>query len=126
LLNADEFPSMTATVAELSLSASYREAQRTLAAWLECGQREARRGAFAARAALAGLDAVERHRLARWLAWLCLAAGLRGAALQSRVRHLDGALGDATATALAQLPAGPARVHGHPRQDWSMPSRLGA
>jgi hypothetical protein len=115
-----------ATVAELALSATYREAQRTLSAWLERGQREARRSAFAARASLAGLDATERHRLARWLAWLCMAAGCKGVALQARIRHLDGVLGEATSAALAQLPGSRATVHEHPSLDWNTPTRLGA
>jgi hypothetical protein len=115
-----------ATVAELALSATYREAQRTLSAWLERGQREARRSAFATRAALAGLDAAERHRLARWLAWLCMAAGRKGSALQTRIRYLDGVLGEATSAALAQLPGNHAAAHTHPALDWSTPTRLGA
>ncbi len=125
MLNATHYVFM-ATAAELVLSATYREAQRTLAAWLERNHREARRTAFAARAAVAGLTAVERHRLARWLAWLCASTGQRGAAPLVRIHHLDGALGDATAAAVAQLPGGFAPARSLPREHWSMPTRLGA
>jgi hypothetical protein len=95
---------MPAAAPDPALSPAYREAQRMLSAWLERGQREARRRALAARAALARLDAVERHRLARWLAWWCAATRTREAALQSRLRRLDTALGKAVAAARAQLP----------------------
>ena len=81
---------------------------------------------FAARAAVAGLTAVERHRLARWLAWLCASTGQRGAAPLVRIHHLDGALGDATAAAVARLPGGFAPARSLPREHWSMPTRLGA
>lgn len=116
-----------ATAAELVLSAAYREAQRQLASWLERSHREARRGVFALRTALAGLDAIERHRLARWLAWLCAAAGPRGVALHLRIRHLDGPLGEATATALAQLPPLLAPARGlRQSPDWGISSRIGS
>ena len=61
-----------------------------MACWLERGQVGARQAAFAARSALAGLDATERGRLARWLAWLAVAAQSRGKESPlGRVRRLD-------------------------------------
>ncbi len=70
---------MPTTIAEMALSAPYREAQRTLAAWLDRDTTTARRQkAFSARTAMTRLNSVERHALARWLAWLCLAADTRG------------------------------------------------
>jgi hypothetical protein len=98
---------MPTTIAELALSAAYRQAQRALAAWLERGSAEMRRGAFAARAAIAGLDAAERHRLARWLAWLCVAARSRGESIiQLRIQRLDAALSMMVEDVLSRLPAG--------------------
>ena len=98
---------MSTTIAELSLSPAYRLAQRSVSSWLERGQDGARRAAFAARAALAGLDAVERGRLARWLAWLEVAALSRGEeSPQSRVGRLDASLHQAVEDALARLPGG--------------------
>lgn len=114
------------TAAELILSAAYREAQRTLAAWLERNHREARRTAFAVRAAVARLDAVERHRLARWLAWLCASTGQQGIAPLVRIHRLDGVLGNATAAALMRLPDSFVPARSRPGKDWSMPARLGA
>ncbi|MFC4763796.1 hypothetical protein [Dyella koreensis] len=98
---------MTSTIAELTLSGPYRHAQRTLAAWLEQGHAAARRRTFAARIALAALNAPERHQLARWLAWLAVAANSRGKVTpQSRILRLDASLHQAVEDALARLPAG--------------------
>ena len=97
--------SMPSTTVELTLSAGYRQAQRALAAWLDQGVRAARRSAFAARTALAALDPTERSRLARWLAWLSVAASYRGeATITARVRRLDSGLHLAMEDALARLP----------------------
>jgi len=97
---------MSSTIAELSLSPAYRLAQRAMASWLERGQVGARRAAFAARSALAGLDATERGRLARWLAWLAVAAQSHGKASPlGRVRRLDATLHQGVEDALARLPA---------------------
>ena len=96
---------MTTTIAELSLSPAYRHAQRAMSGWLEHGTARVRQAAFAARAALAGLDAPERGRLARWLAWLEVAARSRGAASpEPRVRRLDASLHRAMQDAMARLP----------------------
>ncbi|WP_430392405.1 hypothetical protein [Dyella sp. 20L07] len=107
---------MPTTIAELSLSPAYRLAQRALASWLERGHAGARQAAFTARAALAGLDATERGRLARWLAWLAVAAQSRGVTSpEARVQRLDATLHQAMEDALARLPAGvlgaPTRIH---------------
>jgi hypothetical protein len=97
---------MSSTIAELSLSPAYRLAQRAMASWLERGQVGARQAAFAARSALAGLDATERGRLARWLAWLAVAAQSHGKASPlGRVRRLDATLHQGVEDALARLPA---------------------
>jgi hypothetical protein len=106
---------MSTTIAELSLSEAYRRAQRQLAAWLERAPSDARHGVFAVRAALAALDATERSRLARWLAWLSVAARSRGGASPAtRILRLDASLQQAMEDALARLPAGmlgePARI----------------
>lgn len=103
---------MPTTIAELALSPAYRHAQRVLAAWLEYGNAEARRGAFAARAALASLDPAERHRLVRWLAWLYVSARSRGASIQTRIQRLDAALGAAVEDALSRLPSGAGQIAG--------------
>ena len=96
---------MSTTIAELSLSPAYRLAQRSLACWLEPGQAEARRAAFAARAALSGLDPTERGRIARWLAWLEVAAQSRGSlSPQARIQRLDASLHQAMQDALTRLP----------------------
>jgi hypothetical protein len=96
---------MSTTVAELSLSPAYRLAQRALASWLERGHAGARQAAFAARAALSGLDATERSRIARWLAWLEVAAASRGlASLGARVQRLDASLHQAMQDAFTRLP----------------------
>jgi len=97
---------MPSTIAELTLSGPYRHAQRTLAAWLEQGHAVARRRTFAARIALAALNAPERHQLARWLAWLTVAAQSRGVATpHNRVLRLDASLHQAMEDVLARLPA---------------------
>jgi hypothetical protein len=96
---------MSTTIAELNLSPAYRLAQRALAAWLERGHASARLTAFATRAALSGLDATERSRLARWLAWLAVAARSQGApSLEGRIQRLDASLHQAMQDALARLP----------------------
>lgn len=96
---------MSTTIAELTLSPAYRLAQRALAAWLERDHVAARQEAFATRAALAGLDATERSRLARWLAWLSVAARSQGDAVpEGRVRRLDATLHQAMQDALTRLP----------------------
>ncbi|HUA79464.1 MAG TPA: hypothetical protein VL997_03770 [Dyella sp.] len=94
---------MCATTPELALSAHYRKAQRLLSGWLESGW-TARRQVFAIRTALAALDAVDRHRLTRWLAWWCLAFARRGEWLLGRIERLDPVLGASTELALSQLP----------------------
>ena len=96
---------MSTTVAELSLSPAYRLAQRALASWLERGHGGARLAAFAARSALAALDPTERGRIARWLAWLEVAALSRGlASPEARVRRLDASLHQAMQDAFGRLP----------------------
>jgi hypothetical protein len=87
----------------MALSAPYRKAQRLLAAWLE-HDRTAVRQVFAVRAAIAGLDARDRHSLSRWLAWLSLAAMSRGESMLVRIQRLDPALGASTEWALLRLP----------------------
>lgn len=77
-----------------------------MAYWLEHGQVGARQAPFAARSALAGLNATERGRLARWLAWLTVAAQSRGETSPlGQVRRLDAALHQTVEDALARLPA---------------------
>ncbi|KRE96539.1 hypothetical protein ASG87_16220 [Frateuria sp. Soil773] len=84
----------------------YRHAQRTLGIWLERTRAGARSQAFRARLALAALDVVDRHRLARWLAWLCLAAQQRGGTdLATRLRRLDASLYALVAEAMQRLPS---------------------
>ncbi|WP_109125401.1 hypothetical protein [Dyella sp. C11] len=109
---------MSTTIAELSLSPAYRLAQRALAFWLERGPSGARQAAFAARAALSGLDATERSRLARWLAWLEVAARSQGmVSPEARVQRLDATLHLAMQDALARLPGqtGVANLGNHRR-----------
>lgn len=97
---------MSTTIAELSLTKAYRQAQRVLASWLERGPADARQGVFAVRAALGGLDATERSRLARWLAWLSVAARSRAeVSPEGRIQRLDASLHQAVQDALARLPA---------------------
>ncbi|AIF45779.1 hypothetical protein [Dyella japonica] len=96
---------MSTTTAELSLSPAFRLAQRTLACWLERGHVGARQAAFAVRAVLSGLDAAERGRIARWLAWLEVAAHSRGlASPEARIRRLDASLHQAMQDAFRRLP----------------------
>ncbi|MEI7036624.1 hypothetical protein [Fulvimonas yonginensis] len=95
---------MSSILPQLSLSPVYRHAQRLLGAWLEQGQASARLHAVRVRAALAALDPVERHRFARWLAWLCVAAEYRRVDLGTRIRRLDAALSRAVEAARATLP----------------------
>ncbi|PXV59239.1 hypothetical protein SAMN04487785_106159 [Dyella jiangningensis] len=103
---------MSTTISELSLSPAYRLAQRALALWLERGRGGARQSGFAARVALSGLDAVERGRIARWLAWLEVAAQSRGlASPATRVLRLDASLHQAMQDALARLPGQTAVAH---------------
>ena len=94
---------MCATIPEMALSAAYRNAQRLVAAWLE-HDRTAARQVFAVRAAIAGLDARDRHSLSRWLAWLGVAEMSRGKSILWRIHRLDPALGISTEWALARLP----------------------
>lgn len=99
------------TPPQIHLTPTYRRAQRKLAGWLEAGPRDARRAAFGARAAVAALDAVDHTRLARWLAWVCLAERSRGRDDTGvRVEWLDAALGAATREQLRRLPAGDRQV----------------
>jgi hypothetical protein len=94
------------TSAERVLSAAYREAQRVLARWLESRLTDARPSAFTARAALAKLEPHECFSLARWLAWLSVAAASRGdSGLDARLQRLDGALFLTYRQALQRLPA---------------------
>ena len=97
---------MCPTLPELALSAPYRQAQRSLAQWLERDRSGARRQVFAVRAALASLNATERHGLSRWLAWLCVAAASRGESVLDRIQRLDLTLGASTEMALSYLPVG--------------------
>lgn len=93
------------TLPHINLSHGYREAQRLVARWLESSPRDARRLAFAARAALGHLDRSEHDRLARWLAWTCVAARSQGRDdVMIRLERLDGAMGHATTTQLGRLP----------------------
>lgn len=96
---------MSSTIPQLSLSPVYRHAQRVLGAWLEQGHAAARLHAVRVRAALAPLDPVERHRFARWLAWLCVTAEQRRSDLDGRIRRLDATLHRSVEAARALLPA---------------------
>ena len=97
---------MQTTFTELVLTPVYRQAQRALTQWLEHGHGTARQLAFRARAALAQLDPVERHRMARWLAWMSVAEHSRGRRmLDTRLKQLDGALHHLVQEALQLLPA---------------------
>jgi len=95
---------MPSTMPQMSLSPVYRHAQRVLGAWLEQGHAAARLQAVRVRSALTPLDAVERHRFARWLAWLCVTAESRRIDLGRRLRYLDATLWRAVQAALATLP----------------------
>lgn len=102
---------MQSTFTELALTPVYRLAQRSLAAWLEQGQGNVRQLAFRVRQALVGLDPVDEHRMARWLAWLALAERSQGRkGLDARVRQLDSGLYRRMQETLAHLPAAPAAV----------------
>lgn len=108
---------MSSTIAELHLSGPYRQAQRSLAAWLEQGHAAARRSMFGVRAALAALDSGERHQLARWLAWLAAAQLSRQQAVpRARLQRLDTALFEAMEEAMARLPAGFAQMQTQTRR----------
>lgn len=96
---------MCATIPEMALSAPFRKAQRLLSEWLE-GGRTARRQVFAIRALIPTLDVSDKHRLCRWLAWWCVAAGQRGGWLLGRIERLDAVLGASTEKALSLLPVG--------------------
>jgi len=94
------------TTVELILSPGYRQAQRAIALWIEQNGASARRQAFAARATLSALETVELGRLARWLAWLCVAGVSCGdESLLDRIRRLDGSLYANVDAALDLLPA---------------------
>ncbi|HEU4670992.1 MAG TPA: hypothetical protein VFR91_09795 [Dyella sp.] len=96
---------MQTTFTELAIPAVYRDAQRVLSQWIEARDGAVRREAFRARAAVARLDAVSRHRLARWLAWLAQAERRRGSGrLQQRLRQLDASLAALAHRTLATLP----------------------
>lgn len=97
---------MCETTPELLLSAPYRHAQRVLAEWLERDVIDALRQVFTVRAVVASLNAAERHRLSRWLAWLCVAAASRGHSVLGRIRRLDLTLGESTENILSRLPMG--------------------
>ncbi|HEX7342428.1 MAG TPA: hypothetical protein VF269_09170 [Rhodanobacteraceae bacterium] len=88
----------------ITLSPAYRQAQRTLAQWLERGT-DSRQVHFIERTTWGLLDAVEHDRLARWLAWLSLAASSRGdTRLATRIQRLDAALDQAITHAMHLLP----------------------
>lgn len=97
---------MCPTLPALALSAPYRQAQRSLAQWLEGDRTAARRQTFAVRAFIGALTAGERHGLSRWLAWLCVAGAGRGEAVLERIQRLDLSLGASTEKALSYLPVG--------------------
>ncbi|TBR36329.1 MULTISPECIES: hypothetical protein [Dyella] len=108
---------MPSTIAELHLSGPYRHAQRALAAWLDLGHAAARRSLFQVRAALAALNAAERHQLARWLAWLAVAQQSRQQATpQGRILRLDHTLLQAMEEAMARLPSGFAQTQTQTRR----------
>ena len=97
---------MATTLSEITLSPTYRNAQRALAAWLDSNGVDARRVGFHTRAALARLDRTDRGRAVRWLAWLCVAAASQGnPRLGARIRRLDPHLGTAVDDAVARLPS---------------------
>lgn len=96
---------MPTTVVELALTPCYRQAQRILAEWIDDRQAASRRQAFRTRAALAKLDASDRHRMARWLAWLWAADLSHGhAGLEGRLRYLDSSLYGLVRAAAERLP----------------------
>ncbi len=88
---------------EIRLSPLYRHAQRVTARWLEHASQET--VAFAVAAAWNALGIVEYHRLARWLAWQCLARASQGDhTLLARIMRLDAALGQAIQRTAHRLP----------------------
>ena len=94
------------TVPELHLSPALRAAERAVATWLERSGADARRAAFAARAALGQLDRTDYVRLTRWLAWTCLASSSQGIqAALARMQRLDPRLGARIADEVERLPA---------------------
>ncbi|MEW5836318.1 MAG: hypothetical protein AB1832_14740 [Pseudomonadota bacterium] len=96
---------MQTTFTQLALSPVYRHAQRVLSQWHDAGPATVRREAFKARGAFARLDAADRHRLARWLAWIVRAEHCRGSRrLDLRLRQLDASLHGLMRTTLATLP----------------------
>ncbi len=104
------------TSVELTLSPGYRHSQRAIALWIEQTGAPARRQAFTARATLSALGTVELGRLARWLAWLCVAGVSRGdESLLGRIRRLDGSLYANVDAALDMLPATAALEGQRPR-----------
>ena len=91
---------------ELTLSPVYRHAQRVLSQWIDARHAAARREAFRTRAAVAQLGPADRHRLARWLAWIVSAERCRGSRrLDERLRQLDASLHALMRTTLATLPS---------------------
>ncbi|TCV92156.1 hypothetical protein EC912_108150 [Luteibacter rhizovicinus] len=107
---------MSNTTSELTLSPAYRQSQRALSAWIEQTGAGARRHAFTARSSLSGLAAFERGRLARWIAWLCIAGESRGEpSLIGRLRRLDGALYTSVYEALDRLPGAVTGIAGRVR-----------
>jgi len=93
------------TFTPLALPPVYRHAQRVLSRWIDAGRGNVRREAFRARAAVSRLDAADRHRLARWLAWIVAAERARGSRhLDERLRQLDASLHRQMRTTLALLP----------------------
>lgn len=93
------------TAPNIALSPAYRHAQRVLAQWLEHEQADARRARFMLRVAWTALNALERDRMVRWLAWLSVAAAShRDTRLTTRIRRLDAALGQTVTRAMRTLP----------------------
>jgi len=94
------------THAEIQLSPGFRVAQRAMALWLEHAGASARRQAFVARGTLSALTPSEQGRLARWLAWVCVAACSRGLPSPiARIHRLDSSLYARVDAALDLLPA---------------------
>lgn len=88
-----------------ALSPAYRHAQRVMAGWLEDEQADARRARFVLRAAWSALDAAERDRMTRWLAWLSVAAESHDdIQLTTRIQRLDAALAQTVTHAMRTLP----------------------
>lgn len=97
---------MTTTCPNTSLSPSLRHALRVFAQWVE-GRGDGQCGAFAARAAIRPLAAVDRARLARWLAWTGHALASQGRTdLTARLQRLDAHLHGEVRQAGRQLPGG--------------------